>query len=122
MRQRNLALCIIFSIITCGIYELYWIVCVTDDANELSENPNYASGILALLLTIITCNIYGLYWAYQMGEKIDIAKQKRGRNSSNSGILYLILQLIFPIIGLVLMQNEVNQLLDGDSSWKRVQY
>lgn len=122
MRQRNLALCIIFSIITCGIYELYWIVCVTDDANELSENPNYASGILALLLTIITCNIYGLYWAYQMGEKIDIAKQKRGRSSSNSGILYLILQLIFPIIGLVLMQNEVNQLLDGDSSWKRVQY
>ncbi len=122
MRQRNLALCIIFSIITCGIYELYWIVCVTDDANELSENPNYASGILALLLTIITCNIYGLYWAYQMGEKIDIAKQKRGRTSSNSGILYLILQLIFPIIGLVLMQNEVNQLLDGDSSWNRVQY
>ncbi|MBS6560979.1 MAG: DUF4234 domain-containing protein [Clostridiales bacterium] len=122
MRQRNLALCIIFSIITCGIYELYWIVCVTDDANELSENPNYASGILALLLTIITCNIYGLYWAYQMGEKIDIAKQKRGRTSSNSGILYLILQLIFPLIGLVLMQNEVNQLLDGDSSWNRVQY
>ena len=122
MRQRNLALCIIFSIITCGIYELYWIVCVTDDANELSENPNYASGILALLLTIITFNIYGLYWAYQMGEKIDIAKQKRGRTSSNSGILYLILQLIFPLIGLVLMQNEVNQLLDGDSSWNRVQY
>lgn len=117
MKQRNLALCIIFSIITCGIYELYWIVCITDEANELSENPNYASGIFALLLTIVTCNIYGLYWAYQMGEKIDIIKQKRGKPTSNSGVLYLILQLIFPLIGLVLMQNEVNQLLDENTPW-----
>ena len=117
MKQRNLALCIIFSIITCGIYELYWIVCITDEANELSENPNYASGIFALLLTIVTCNIYGLYWAYQMGEKIDIIKQKRGKSTSNSGVLYLILQLIFPLIGLVLMQNEVNQLLDENTPW-----
>ena len=81
MKQRNLALCIIFSIITCGIYELYWLVCITDETNELSENPNYASGIFALLLTIVTCNIYGLYWAYQMGEKIDIIKQKRGKST-----------------------------------------
>ncbi len=117
MKQRNLALCIIFSIITCGIYELYWIVCITDETNELSENPNYASGIFALLLTIVTCNIYGLYWAYQMGEKIDIIKQKRGKPTSNSGVLYLILQLIFPLIGLVLMQNEVNQLLDENTPW-----
>lgn len=117
MKQRNLALCIIFSIITCGIYELYWIVCITDETNELSENPNYASGIFALLLTIVTCNIYGLYWAYQMGEKIDIIKQKRGKSTSNSGVLYLILQLIFPLIGLVLMQNEVNQLLDENTPW-----
>lgn len=117
MKQRNLALCIIFSIITCGIYELYWLVCITDETNELSENPNYASGIFALLLTIVTCNIYGLYWAYQMGEKIDIIKQKRGKPTSNSGVLYLILQLIFPLIGLVLMQNEVNQLLDENTPW-----
>ena len=83
----------------------------------VSENPNYASGIFALLLTIVTCNIYGLYWAYQMGEKIDIIKQKRGKPTSNSGVLYLILQLIFPLIGLVLMQNEMNQLLDENTPW-----
>ena len=58
-----------------------------------------------------------LYWAYQMGEKIDIIKQKRGKSTSNSGVLYLILQLIFPLIGLVLMQNEVNQLLDENTPW-----
>lgn len=112
MRQRNIALCVILSIITCGIYQLYWLVCMTDEANELCGGSNYASGITALLLSIITCNIYGLYWAYQMGEKIDMAHTRQGSYGNNTGILYLILQLVFPIIGFILMQNEINKLLD----------
>ena len=29
IKQRNIALCIVFSIITFGIYALYWFVCLT---------------------------------------------------------------------------------------------
>ena len=85
---------------------------MTDEANELSRGSNYASGITALLLSIITCNIYGLYWAYQMGEKIDIARSRKGYSGNNSGILYLILQLVFPMVGWALMQNEINNLIE----------
>ena len=31
IKQRNIALCIVFSIITFGIYALYWFVCLTND-------------------------------------------------------------------------------------------
>ena len=68
IQQRNIALCIILSIITCGIYGLYWFVCLTNDTNAAADTEGTSGGV-ALILTIITCNIYGLYWAYKQGEK-----------------------------------------------------
>ena len=38
--QRNVALCIIFSVITCGIYSLYWLVVLNNDINELAGERN----------------------------------------------------------------------------------
>lgn len=79
IKQRNIALCIVFSIITFGIYALYWFVCLTNDANQESGQTDATSGGVALLLTIVTCNIYGWFWAYKMGEKIDAIKTKNGQ-------------------------------------------
>ncbi len=111
IQQRNIAVCIILSIVTCGIYGLYWFVCLSDDTNRISGDAYGTSGGMALVLTIITCNIYGIYWAYKQGEKIDRAKMNRGLPSGNNGVLYLILTLFgFSIIAWALMQNELNNL------------
>lgn len=111
MRARSIPLCIILSIVTCGIYSLYWFVVMTDDANRLSQSHNQPSGITALLLTIITCNIYGIYWAYKMGEKLDIAYAQNGLPTQNLAMVYLILELFIPIVGWALMQNTINTLI-----------
>lgn len=58
IEQRNIALCIILSIVTCGIYGLYWIYKLTEDVNKLTGDPNATSGGMVILLGIITCNIY----------------------------------------------------------------
>ncbi len=110
IQKRNIAVCIILSIVTCGIYGIYWFICLNNDTNTAS-NTFGTSGGVAFLLTLVTCGIYGIYWAYKQGEKIDVAKRNRGISSSNSGILYLILSLFgFSIIAWALMQNELNQL------------
>lgn len=113
VKNRNIALCIILSLITCNIYMLYWLVCLTDDTNQISGEKDDTSGGMALLLTIVTCGIYGFYWAYKRGEKIDKAKQNRGEAASNGGVLYLILYLFGGIIALALIQNEVNKFADA---------
>ena len=111
IQQKNLAICVILCFVTCGIYPIYWFVCLTDDVNCLSENSG-TSGIMALLLSIVTCGLYGLYWSYMQGEKIDAIKTRRGIPSSNSGVLYLILSLIsVGLISYILMQNEINKLV-----------
>lgn len=109
MTQKNIAVCIILTIVTCGIYGLYWVACLANDTNE-AAGVEGTSGGMVVLLTIVTCNIYSLYWGYKQGEKIDIAKQKHGVPSSNSNVLYLLLCLFIPIVAWALMQNELNNL------------
>lgn len=107
MKKRNLALCVIFSIITFGIYGIYWFIKINNDANELANPPKRTSGGVAFLLTLITCGIYGIYWAYKMGEKVDII---RGTPGQNTNLIYLLLELFgFNIIVLALCQSELNK-------------
>lgn len=111
IERRNIAVCIVLTLVTCGIYGIYWIVCLTNDVNTVSGDVNGTSGGMVVLLTIVTCGIYGVYWAYKQGEKLDFTKNNRGIPSSNSGVLYLILQIFgFGIIAYALMQNELNKL------------
>lgn len=111
IERRNIAVCIVLTLVTCGIYGIYWIVCLTNDVNTVSGDVNGTSGGMVVLLTIVTCGIYGIYWAYKQGEKLDFTKNNRGILSSNSGVLYLILQIFgFGIIAYALMQNELNKL------------
>ena len=108
IQQRNIAVCIILSIVTCGIYGIYWFIVLSNDTNTVSNAENATSGGV---LSLITCNIYGLYWAYKQGEKIDKAKTDRGIPSSNSGVIYLILCFVgLGIVAEALMQNELNSL------------
>lgn len=61
-QNRSIAKCIVLSIITCGIYGMYWFVVATDDVGRVTNRPG-TSGRLSLVFSLITCGIYGLYWA-----------------------------------------------------------
>lgn len=60
IQKRNIAVCIILSIVTCGIYGIYWFICLNNDTNTAS-NTFGTSGGVAFLLTLVTCGIYGIY-------------------------------------------------------------
>ena len=59
VKQRSVGLCIVLSVITCGIYGLYWLVCLNNDANTVTGKPGTDGGMV-LLLTIVTCGLYGI--------------------------------------------------------------
>ncbi|OUN19943.1 DUF4234 domain-containing protein [Pseudoflavonifractor sp. An85] len=106
--QRSIPLCIVLSIITCGIYGMYWMVVATDDVNRVTNRPG-TSGGMSLVFTIITCGIYGLYWAWTMGDKLDAARETNGVGRGSFPIVFLLLNLFgLSIITMALMQNELN--------------
>lgn len=104
--QRSIPLCIIFTLITCGIYGIYWFIKLVDELNLASGRHNDMSGGMVFLLTFITCGIYGLYWFYKAGEKVNFLT---GSHDSVTGILYLALDFFgLAIINYCLIQSELN--------------
>lgn len=103
---RSIPLCIILSIVTCGIYGIYWMLKLNDEINLLCGDTNAASGALVVIFSLITCGIYGFYWMYKMGEKCDFIKGVQG----SSGILYLLLGIFgLSIVDFCLIQDTINK-------------
>lgn len=113
IEKRGVALAIILSIITCGIYTIYWFIKLNDEINQLDGDANSVSGGVAFLLTLVTCGIYGLYWMYKMGDKLDNIHLRKGFPTQSRGIVYLILSLFgFNIVSYALMQDSLNKVID----------
>lgn len=116
MKKRNPALVIIFSIITCGIYNLYWFVTTTNEIQNKLKNPDGSckSGGMALLLAIVTCGIYEFYWWYKMGQKAAQLGKDYGVEISDNSTIYLILLFvgIGAVINTVLLQSSLNRVAE----------
>ncbi len=105
--SRSIPAAVILSIVTCGIYGIYWMIKLNNEINQLSGESQATSGGMVLLFTIITCGIYGIYWNFRMGERCDKIK---GDGSGSSKIIYLLLALFgFSIINYCLMQDTINK-------------
>ena len=104
--NRNIVLCIVLTIVTCGIYGIYWMICLNNEINQLAGEPEATSGGMVFLLTIVTCGIYGFFWAFKMGERVDKIKGVTG----SSNIIFLILQICaLGIVNYCLMQDTINK-------------
>lgn len=111
IERRSVAKAIILSIITCGLYSIFWFIKLTDEINYVSNHTSDTSGGMAFVLTIITCGIYGYIWYYKMGEKLDEAAFLKGYPQQSRGILYIILGLFgLGIVSYALMQDSLNNL------------
>jgi len=112
IQKRSIGLCIVLSIITCGIYGIYWFICLTNELNYASRKDGTDGG-MSFVLTFITCGIYGYFWAYQQGEKVDRMNEQR----SSTALVYLLLQIFgLGIVGYCLMQNELNYFSDRQNT------
>lgn len=113
MKHRSVGLCVVLSIITCGIYGIYWFYCLNEEISEVTERPG-TSGGLVIVFTLLSCGIYAIYWAYKMGEKLDAARVDQGVPSGSLAVLYLVLSIFgLSIVAWALMQNEVNHYIPG---------
>ena len=116
MTKRTIPLAVVFTVLTGGIYGLYWLYALTEDAYTMTGQRTTASGGKVVLFTILTCSVYGFYWFYKMGENIISAQQVRNMMVDNNlPFIYLVLALFgFGIISYALMQSALNDIIDHD--------
>lgn len=108
--KKNVAMCVILSILTCGLYGIYWFYTLSEDAAFLGNDRSFSGG-MAILLGIVTCGIYTIYWYYKVGKLMFDAFDSRGMRTSDNSILYLVLGLFgLGIVNFCIIQNDINQL------------
>ncbi|MBW7453007.1 DUF4234 domain-containing protein [Paenibacillus sepulcri] len=108
--QRSVGLAVILSLITCGIYAIYWFIVLTNEAGELSGDSSFTGG-KHFLLSLVTCGIWSFVWAYQVGKQVGEAQRQRGLMVSDNSLIYLILTFVgLGIVVYALVQSDVNKM------------
>lgn len=83
IKERNIVLCILLSIITCGIYGIYWFCTLTDDA-LLHLNIYQALRYNVLIIIYIPLILYCIFYKFILKRDCQISDL----------ILYIILILV----------------------------
>lgn len=112
IQKRNIGLAILFTFLTFGIYGIYWLVKITNEAHELSGGEGTTGG-KALLLTLVTFGIYSFFWNYNMGKTMFAAQKRAGVAAKDNSVLYLVLSLFqLTIVSYILIQSDINTIVE----------
>lgn len=110
MEKRSIVTSVLLSVITCGIYTLYWDYKILDELYRANNIQSTAG--TDILLGLVTCGIYNIYYHYKMGKMLNSAMISNGLPPKDDSILFVIL----PIFGLgivvnCIVQNDFNVVL-----------
>lgn len=102
---------IILSILTCGIYGLFWQYKQIEVLNAWLGRKEYDFW-LWLVLSIVTCGIFALYYEYTMAKGLNELQEEHGlRVNEDLAILCVLLALFGAgIASLAIQQSEINRL------------
>lgn len=96
LKERNLWVMAILSVITCGLYFIYWLVKTKNEITCLgAEIPT------AFLVIIPIANIY--FW-YKYAQGFTDYIKKNGES-----VAYFLLLLLLPMIGMLVVQAAMNK-------------
>ena len=113
---RSIVVDLLLTVITCGLYGLYWQYKQMETLNAWLRRKDFSFG-LWLLLSIITCGIFAMYYEYKMAKGInEIQEQNNLRVASDLPLICLILaifQLVF--VSLAIQQLEINKFYGATS-------
>jgi len=74
--HANIALYLLLTILTLGLFNLYWNWRQMQACNDLLERDEF-SFLVWLLLVVVTCGIYHLFYQYKMGAAINEIQERR---------------------------------------------
>lgn len=103
MKKRSIGVMILLTIITLGIYTIYW---QCSFQNQLKKTTGKGfGGVGHFFMCLITFGIYPIYWNFAAGKRLNEL------GATDQAVLYLILNLIgFGWLNMFLMQSQANKL------------
>ena len=100
--DRSLVKYIIFSILTCGIYSIFFFTGIADDINRVAsgrdgkKTTHYC--LMTFVLAPITCGIYAFYWWHTISDRIGEEARARGIYTDFSATTFWLWQLVGAVL------------------------
>lgn len=96
IKNRSFAMYLLLSIVTCGIYPIFFWYSFSQDVNRIcnGDGKNTQNYLIVILLSIVTCGIYMFIWLYGVGNRLQENGPRYGVAISENGTSVL-LWLIF---------------------------
>jgi hypothetical protein len=109
----NIAADIVFSVLTLGVYNLFWVARQFRVANAFLKADKYHFWTW-FLLSLITFGIYGFYVLYTFSLDVEAIRTKKGRPANpNFAVINLLLAAIgLHVVTQAILQHEINQCFD----------
>jgi len=105
IKQRNIVTAVILSLVTCGIYGIYWVICMAREAVSVKDAND--SGVLEIVLMLFL-PFLGFFLCEK---KLSEGCEAKGIAHKDNSIVYLILGLVgLGIVNYCMMQNDLNKL------------
>lgn len=105
IKERNIVTCILLSLVTCGIYGIYWIIMLAREAVSVKDPADNA------LLEIVLMLFLPFLGIFMAEKKFAEGCAARGVAHSDNSILYLVLGLFgLGIVSMCMLQNDLNKL------------
>jgi uncharacterized sodium:solute symporter family permease YidK len=108
IKSRNIVTAILLTLVTCGIYGIYWVICMAREAVSVKDATD--DGILEIVLMLFL-PFLGFYMAEKKFAEGCAAK---GIPHKDNSVLYLVLGLVgLGIVNYCMMQSDLNKIAEA---------
>ena len=109
IKQRNIVTAILLTLITCGIYGIYWVIMLAREAVSVKDPEDSA------LLEIVLMLFLPFLGFFLAEKKLAEGCAAKGIPHDDRSIIYLILGLLgLGIVNFCMMQNDLNGLANAE--------
>ena len=108
IKERNILVTVLLTIVTCGIYGIYWIIMMTKEAVSVKDPADSA------ILEIVLMLFLPFLGVFMVEKKFAEGCAARGIEHTENSVLYLILGLVgLGIVPLCMLQNDLNKIANA---------
>ena len=100
-------LVLVFGILTCGIYLIYWNIKVAEVLNAVAEREIISQPIAIFSGCCMPVNLYFYYLAGKEG--LPKVYERTGETQKDQSTLLLILGFLFPMVAAMIVQGDINK-------------
>lgn len=99
---------LVFGILSCGLYLIYWNIKVAEVFNAVADKEVISQPVAIFAGCCMPVNLYFYYLAGK--EALPKVYQRTGEANKDQSTLLIILGFLFPMVAAMIVQGDINKL------------